>query len=677
MVRLRRSILIALAVTALSVVSLSAQQARAGGAAPPPAPPGQNPNLAPPEAGTAAISGVVIDGATKVPLAGAVVYLGPPQHGPPDTPVRTLTDSRGRYVFRNLPAFGSYFIQASKFGYFNASYGRGSSGALGGRVALADGQWFSDGNITMWRPSAISGRVVDHHGEPVVGVYVRLMTRVMIAGRAQVAGGAVTTTDDRGVYRIGGLQPGSYLVQVPSVQSSVPSDVVITPQQTAAIEEGRPVASRDPVMEASGARLNIGTYTTPLAPINGRTAVYPPTFHPNVTAVAEARAIDLDRSDERTGVDIQLSAVPSYTLAGTVDGPVDSLANLTLRLMPVGLEDLGTGSEAATVLLGKDGKFTALNVPAGAYTVIASRATTEYQFRDLASQTKSLPRPPVPSTIVGWSMSSFGVLAGPAGTSMTSVQYINQADTYVARMPLTVGGDRSDVVVPLKRLPSMTGRLVWPDDERRPTAAAGMPPSEASLIRARLFPAGGQASLGLPQTAPVTSAQPASDQFVIQGLGPGEYVLSLTGPGGGRVKSITWKGRDYTNTPFDASSGEDITDVVVTMTAKTLALSGTVLNERGLPDDAAAVIVFPAESNQWSNYGLQPDRVKAIATTNTGTYRFQSLPAGEYLAVAVTAELIDGWKDPSFLLKASRAATRLTLSWGDNKTQDLRVSVVK
>ena len=149
MVRLRSSFPIVVVILLFSLATLAAQ-GRAGGAAPA-APLPQNPNQAPPEAGTGAISGVVIDGATKTPLAGAVVYLGPPQHGPPDTPVRTLTDARGRYVFRNLPAFGGYFIQANKFGYLSASYGRGSSGALGGRVSLGDGQWFSEGHITMWR----------------------------------------------------------------------------------------------------------------------------------------------------------------------------------------------------------------------------------------------------------------------------------------------------------------------------------------------------------------------------------------------------------------------------------------------------------------------------------------------------------------------------------------------
>lgn len=674
MVPLRRSILIALALTVLSAAVLAAQ-GRAGGAAPPGLLP-QNPNEAPKEAGTGAISGVVIDGATKAPIADAVVYLGPPQHGPPDTPVRTLTDARGRYVFRNLPAFGGYFIQASKFGYFNASYGRGSSGAAGGRVSLADGQWFTEGHITLWRPSAISGRVVDQAGDPAVGVYVRVLPRILIAGIAHLASGSVTTTDDRGVYRIAGLGAGTYLVQVPSVQSSVPVSIAIEPASSASATEGLPTASRDPMMEAGGARVQVARYTTPLAPINGRTAVYPPTFSPNVRSFSEARVIELGQAEERTGVDIALTPVAAFTVSGVVEGPGEALKNLTLRLMPDGLADLGSGSEAATALVGADGRFTFLNVPGGSYLLVAGRTTTEYSFRNIGSVSKPLPPAPRPPGSFGGSMSSYGVIAGPSGTMMSSTRSSDDQDVYVARVPVSITGDRPDVVVTLRRTATMTGQIVWADGESPPPPPAGMPASLA-VPRVTLFPAGGQAFLGLPRPATGAAAgAAAADRFTLSGLQAGPYVLSVAATGG-RVQSMTWNGRDYTNRPFDATSGEDITGVIVTLTTKSILLSGTVRNDRGLPDDAAAVIVFPADRDQWRNYGLQPDLLKAIATTNTGTYRFQSLPAGEFLAVAVHVDQIDGWKDPAFLEKASRVATRLTLAWSDNKTQDLRLSVVK
>ena len=41
------------------------------------------------------------------------------------------------------------------------------------------------------------------------------------------------------------------------------------------------------------------------------------------------------------------------------------LPGLVVRSLPEGLEDLGAGSEAATAMLGTDGRFTLFNVPAG------------------------------------------------------------------------------------------------------------------------------------------------------------------------------------------------------------------------------------------------------------------------------------------------------------------------
>ena len=141
---------------------------------------------------------------------------------------------------------------------------------------------------------------------------------------------------------------------------------------------------------------------------------------------------------------------------------------------------------------------------------------------------------------------------------------------------------------------------------------------------------------------------------------------------------MIWDGRDYTNRPFDASAGQDFTEVVVTMTSETVLLQGTVRDERGGKTvDDPAVIVFPVEPTLWSNFGFSPARVKAIQTTNAGRYTFQSLTAGDYLIVAVDAEHINGWKDPSFLKRVAPLATKISLAWGDKAEHSLRVVTVK
>jgi hypothetical protein len=72
-----------------------------------------------PDTGTGVISGVVTDGLTGRPLAGAVVYVGITGRGAVGRVSRQLTDRKGRFVFTDLPAHDQYFLNASGFGYVN------------------------------------------------------------------------------------------------------------------------------------------------------------------------------------------------------------------------------------------------------------------------------------------------------------------------------------------------------------------------------------------------------------------------------------------------------------------------------------------------------------------------------------------------------------------------------
>ena len=53
------------------------------------------------------------------------------------------------------------------------------------------------------------------------------------------------------------------------------------------------------------------------------------------------------------------------------------------------------------------------------------------------------------------------------------------------------------------------------------------------------------------------------------------------------------------------------------------------------------------------------------------------MPAGEYYVVAVPAARRDAWRDPQFLEKLASVATRVTVGWGETKTQDLVLQTVE
>jgi hypothetical protein len=113
-----------------------------GGAAPPRTPPATT--------GTAAISGVVIDGTTNAPLDAALVYLSMPGRSTVGAQSRQMTDAKGRFAFVDLPASLTYTISASKFGYLDGAYGRetalfGPSAA----IAVRDGEWLPDLKVVL------------------------------------------------------------------------------------------------------------------------------------------------------------------------------------------------------------------------------------------------------------------------------------------------------------------------------------------------------------------------------------------------------------------------------------------------------------------------------------------------------------------------------------------------
>ena len=177
-----------------------------------------------PANGTAALSGTVVDGATGRPVAGAIVNL---QVGIPGRPIqgphgRQVSDSRGRFAFTDLPPAAGLTLTASRAGYFDGGFTPAGGPASEPRsLSLADGQWLGGLRIRLWRPGAISGTLRDERGEPVVGVEVRAVAVIPIAGHERLASSAVALTDDRGLYRLAGLPPGRYLVAIPSVQVSV------------------------------------------------------------------------------------------------------------------------------------------------------------------------------------------------------------------------------------------------------------------------------------------------------------------------------------------------------------------------------------------------------------------------------------------------------------------------
>jgi protocatechuate 3,4-dioxygenase beta subunit len=248
-------------------------------------------------------------------------------------PGAARTNVDGRFA---APAPNSASIVVTKAGYLPAEV----------PVARAN-------EIPMTRAAAISGRVVDDRGDPIVGALVVAATPDKIEAPARES--ARISTDDRGEYRIGGLPPGTYIVSITMA--------------------GAEVETRD-----------VGNGITSVGPAQYRT------FFADTADRDGAARVSLRPGDERADVDFHLVSsalspmrdglpmriVPNARArsrdgASSISGTITSTSGTPLRARvvmyadnPLLLADRATTSD-------DDGRYEFSGLPAGTYRIAAAR----------------------------------------------------------------------------------------------------------------------------------------------------------------------------------------------------------------------------------------------------------------------------------------------------------------
>jgi hypothetical protein len=615
---------------------------------------------------TGLLMGVVSDALDDRPVPNAEVVLGGAL--PTVRNTKVLTDAEGRFVFMDLPE-GTYTLTATKPGYAEGAHGRRRPLGLSQPVVLAEAERLGDLTIPLWKFAAISGTVTDEAGEPMVGIGVRALLRTVVAGTQKFVPGAIARTDDRGLYRLASLTPGDYAVVIPATQVSAPQSIVDLRRQrlTGPAAEGDQDFSRGLSFSTRSDTLgqlerNAGTQVGTLAfistgaaaragvapaPGEGRIHVYPTRYYPAASTAADASIITVHSGEERLGADLHMALVPTSRVSGMVRGPEGPMV-AALSLLPDS-DDLSTDAEfeIATTLSDAEGRFTFLGVPEGRHRLRA----IWLQVPVSSGGARGAPPPPPP----GGGAPPPPPRPALGGFTLWSTQTIDVGER-----------DLSDLSITLQSGFRIGGRAEF--------VGAAEPPTADALRRM-------SATFDPADAKPLVSATIGRGQFDYDGylssyqLPPGRYYVRISGaPAGWTLKSATLNGRDLSNVPILID--RDVSNLVVTFTDAPSTLSGQVHSAAGPPDTTATVLVFPAESAAWINYGSFPRRLREIRVGRDGHYRTVGLPPGDYLVVAVADEAAANWQDPAVLKALAREATSVTLADGESRALTLRTSVV-
>jgi hypothetical protein len=294
-----------------------------------PLPPRDRPSGPPPmPVGTSAIKGRVVDAQTggAVPRARVRLnWMGPAIQRPPVT-----TDDGGTFAFTGLPA-GGFTLTVDKATYLSTRYPEAGQTlrTISKPLMLTEGQVVDNVSVLLYHGGAITGHVVDAHGDPLESAQVQAL-RLPKSGRGRPQASSMTSTNDLGEFRLARLQPGKYLVLVMPTRQNM----FVMPGQPADLVEPQPVA----------------------------------TYYPGVLAIDQAQPISVERGASATGVEISLVegvvAQVSGTLVDAAGQPVTRGGMINVRPIVKDVPGGGLGSSGTSTR--PDGTFL-LKVPPGEY----------------------------------------------------------------------------------------------------------------------------------------------------------------------------------------------------------------------------------------------------------------------------------------------------------------------
>jgi hypothetical protein len=575
--------------------------------------------------GTATISGTVIASDSGLPLKGARVAVkghaigsaARPIAQSDDTELRRIveTDASGTFSFPRMPAgVFQVTVESNTRQYLDVNYGERRPGGQAEFMRLADEQKV-DLRILLMRPAVITGRVVGPHGAPLTQIHVAAVHYDTSNGFRHLYEAMSADTDDRGIYRLFGLDPGSYFVVAKPDVEDLFDDFSFSSYSDAPHIE-RAIRSATVVNPARpGMPPTIAFQPPPDQDFDMAPSGFLPTYAPSAMSPDDATVVTVAGNEERTGVDIAARAIPTSIVRVEVTTPVDPRTRISAWL----LNDDRSIQGGMSCMVETCGSFRFQDVPPGTYTILAILSASYGQ-------------PPLADEQKLWGQTRVTVGGEPVVRINLSLQ-----------APRSISGI---VAFDMSQRPDLTKRVL--------------------TVRAQ--PAADTRSLSLPN-GPLQAKVTADGRFTIAGVPAGRYYLYIDGPY--HVKSAEVGRQDTLDFPLDFPGDRDLTDAVLTITDKRTELNGTLTDSSGQPALGYSILVAPTDSRYWCRGSSR--RFDTVPVELDGRFSVARLPSGSY-QLAVVADPEPGWSgDPEFLRAIARTSVMVIIPDGGKVTQNLRV----
>jgi Carboxypeptidase regulatory-like domain len=288
----------------------------------------------------ASIDGIVMSKTTGQPLRRAQVLLKPAEAG--NGAIFQTTDNSGKFLFPKVTP-GRYSTSVQRDGYLPLQAGSIGSYKMPPFFTVRSGDTIHSFEFRMVPWGVIGGKIKFDDAEPAVNVAVQLYREYYLKGRHGWAIAATARTNDRGEYRMHGLEPGSYYIAA----------LYQAPTRPPNSEEQRPT-------DASGKQAAELSYAV--------------TFYPEVQKLADAVAVHLSPGQEVSGMDIFLTLVHTVRIRGRVtsalSGQVVPAPGITLRWNDA--DNTGSVSAPVDVTYDAHNYFEIKGVTPGPYLIVTT-----------------------------------------------------------------------------------------------------------------------------------------------------------------------------------------------------------------------------------------------------------------------------------------------------------------